>query len=338
MKKKFLFFAVVSCVCLLISGGGYVCYAVRQPAFELSETASIYLYKNQNPLSELKAVGRLRQPIVYRLAAKLLRCPDAVRAGKYDLTPDMSYLDAVRMLRNGTQTPVRLTFNNIRTKKDFAERIGKQLRFDADSLLALLNNPQTAAAFELDTNTILTMFLPNTYEIYWTVSAPQFMERMQREYAHFWTSARRSQAQAIGLTPTQVSILAAIVAEETNKADEYPMVAGLYLNRLNKKMLLQADPTVKFAVGDFGLRRILNVHVQTDSPYNTYKYTGLPPGPIRIPSIPAIDGVLNRKQHNYLYMCAKEDFSGRHNFAVTYNEHLQNARRYHAALNQRKIK
>ena len=185
--------------------------------------------------------------------------------------------------------------------------------------------------------TIPALFIPNTYEIYWNVSPERFMARMKQEYNRFWTEERRKKAEALGLTPVEVSTLASIVEEESAVADEYPTIAGLYLNRLKAGMPLQADPTVKFAAGDFALQRILDKHLAIDSPYNTYKYAGLPPGPIRIPSIRAIDAVLNPAHHRYFYMCAKEDFSGRHNFAATLAEHNRNANRYRAELNRRKI-
>jgi UPF0755 protein len=209
---------------------------------------------------------------------------------------------------------------------------------DADSLLYLLNDSTYCDALGFTPETVLTMFLPNTYEMYWNIGEEKFVSKMKREYLNFWNSDRNAKAQALGLSPIEVSVLASIVEEESAVVDEYPMIAGLYLNRLSKGMPLQADPTVKFALGDFGLRRILHKHLEVDSPYNTYKNIGLPPGPLRIPSIKAIDAVLNRVEHNYLYMCAKEDLSGTHNFAVTLAQHTANARRYQAALNRRGIK
>jgi UPF0755 protein len=264
--------------------------------------------------------------------------PDHVKAGKYAITPKTTYLEAVRMLRSGHQTPVKLTFNNIRLKKDFAERIGNQLIFDSEDLVDRLNDPDIAASFGLDTTTILTLFIPNTYEIYWNTPVDKFLERMKKEYDRFWTKERLAKTEEMHLSPTEVSILASIVEEETAAKQEYPVVAGLYMNRLKKGMLLQADPTVKFAVGDVTLRRILNAHLQVESPYNTYKNQGLPPGPIRIPSINGIDGVLNYRNHSYIYMCAKEDFSGTHNFAVTLDEHNRNAQKYREALNRNHIR
>jgi UPF0755 protein len=267
-----------------------------------------------------------------------MKYPPNLKSGRYEIRPGMSYLDIVRMLRSGRQTPCKLTFNNIRLKTDLAERIGQQMMFSSDDLLSRLNDPAVARSFGLDTATILTLFIPNTYEIYWNTPVDRFLERMKKEHDRFWTADRLAKAQALHLSPTEVGILASIVEEETAKHHEYPIVAGLYLNRLRKGMLLQADPTVKFAVGDVTLKRILNAHLQIDSPYNTYRYPGLPPGHIRIPAIPAIDGVLNYSRHNYLYMCAKEDFSGTHNFAVTLGEHNRNAERYRNALNRLHIK
>jgi UPF0755 protein len=182
------------------------------------------------------------------------------------------------------------------------------------------------------------MFIPNTYEVYWNISAEKLIERMKREYDAFWTEERRNQAQKARLTPLDVSILASIIEEESAMTDEYPTIAGLYINRLHRGIPLQADPTVKYALGDFAIQRILYEHLQIDSPYNTYLYTGLPPAPLRIPSLKGLESVLNYLKHNYLYMCAKEDFSGRHNFAVTLSEHNRNADRYRAELNRRGIR
>jgi UPF0755 protein len=210
--------------------------------------------------------------------------------------------------------------------------------FDQEALLEKLNNQGVCKSFGFDNNTIMCMFIPNTYEVYWTISITQFLERMKKEHERFWTSERLNKARELSLSPVEVSILASIVEEETAAYSEYPIVAGLYINRLRKGWLLQADPTVKFAVGDFELRRILNFHLETDSPYNTYKNPGLPPGPIRIPSIAGIDAVLNYTHHNYLFMVAKEDFSGRHNFAVTLSEHNRFAEKYRAALNRNNIR
>ncbi len=264
--------------------------------------------------------------------------PESMRTGKYAVRPGMSDWELLDDLRRGHQVAARVTFNNIRTKEDLAERIGGQLMFDKEALLRLLNDSAYCASLGFTTETVLTLFIPNTDEVYWNISADKFMRRMKREYDAFWSPARLAKAKEIGLTPVEVSILASIVEEETAAPDEYPIVAGLYLNRLRAGIPLQADPTVKFAVGDFSLRRILFKHLEVDSPYNTYKHTGLPPGPLRIPTIRGLDGVLNHTHHKYMYMCAKEDLSGRHNFAKTLAEHSRNAARYQAELNRRGIR
>jgi UPF0755 protein len=182
------------------------------------------------------------------------------------------------------------------------------------------------------------MFIPNTYEVYWDITSTQLMERMHQEYLKFWDDQKKEKAKVLGLSPKEVSVLASIVhAESQQHADELPRIAGLYLNRLERNMALQADPTLVYAIGDFTIKRVLNEHKEIDSPYNTYMYTGLPPGPIRSPSIAAIMGVLDHEDHNYLYMCAKEDFSGYHNFASTLAQHNRNARLYQNALNRAKL-
>ena len=209
---------------------------------------------------------------------------------------------------------------------------------DSASLASLFNDPEALKAYETRPEMLVSLFVPDTYEVYWTITPEALLKRMAKEYKAYWTAERKALAEQQGLTPDEVAVLASIVDKETTNVDEMPMVAGMYLNRLRTNMPLQADPTVKFALGNFALRRLYNSHLACDNPYNTYKYTGLPPGPICVPSPQAINAVLHPAQHNYLYMCAKEDFSSAHNFAATYAEHLANARRYQQALNQRNIK
>lgn len=329
---------LIICVGIAI---GFIYQKINSPACRISEDKFIYIDEPKNYsalLTQLKDSAYLKDVRLFTRLADRMKYPANIKSGKYRVTPKMSYLEIVRMLRNGNQEPVKLTYNNIRLKKDFTERIGKQLMFDGNDLFESLNDSKVTSDLGFDTLTVLTMFIPDTYEFYWNTNVENFLGRMLNEYNRFWTDERKNKAQKIGLTPVQVSILASIVEEETAKREEYPIVAGLYINRLNKNMLLQADPTVKFAVGDITLRRILNKHLQVDSPYNTYKNTGLPPGPIRLPSIASIDGVLNHQKHSYLYMCAKEDFSGAHNFATSLKEHNRNAQYYRAALNKAGIR
>jgi len=342
-KTKRLFIFVILIIIALLGGiAGYFYYQIKSPAFKIKEPASVYIDEKKDfdkLLSDLETVAHIKDPALFqKLASYMHYGASNMLTGRYVITPSTSVLSAVRMFRNGQQTPVKFTFNNVRLKTDFIERIGDQFMFGTEKLSEKLNDPEICKSFGFDTVTIVSMFIPNTYEMYWNVPVNKFLERMKKEYDRFWTPERLEKAEAIPLTPVQVAVLASIVEEETaNKAD-YAMIAGLYINRLRKGMLLQADPTVKFAVGDFSLKRILYVHLDVDSPYNTYKYSGLPPGPIRIPSMAGLDAVLNYVQHNYLYMTAKEDLSGETNFEVTHAEHLQNARKYQDALNQRNIR
>lgn len=260
------------------------------------------------------------------------------RTGRYRVKSGTSCLQLYRQLRNGTQEPLLLLVPNARTMDKLAASLSQSLMVDSAEIASALTDNSFCETYGYTTATIPALFIPNTYEVYWNITVDKLMEKMQRENKAFWTADREAKAKACGMTHEEVATLASIVDEETANNGEKPMIAGLYLNRLKTGMPLQADPTVKFAVGDFSLRRILNVHLLTESPYNTYKVVGLPPGPIRIASIAGLDAVLNHAEHNYLYMCAKEDFSGTHNFAATYSEHLKNARRYVKALNERGIK
>jgi UPF0755 protein len=343
MKKRLIIITgsiLVTIILAITVSGGIIYKKFYSPAF--SRQAPAYLYIDDardydRLLSQLSSNG-IKNILFFKQLAAKMGYPENIKTGKYRIDSRISYLELIRILRSGNQVPVKLTFNNIRLKSDFAEKMSHQLMFDSSTLLKRLNDSSFVASLGFDTATIMTLFIPNTYEMYWNISVDHFFERMEKEYKRFWTEKRLAKAKAIPLSPVEVSVLASIVEEETAGKKEFPIVAGLYINRLKKGMCLQADPTVKFAAGDVTLRRILYRHLEIDSPYNTYKYPGLPPGPIRLPSISAIDAVLNYKEHSYLYMCAKEDFSGTHNFAVTLKEHNVNARNYQAALNRNNIK
>lgn len=256
--------------------------------------------------------------------------------GSYLVQPgDMAFMVS-RMLLYNRQSPVKVTYNNIRTFDQLANRIGKQMMFSSDDFKAACDSILGENGYTRET--YAAAFLPDTYEFYWNASPEYVVERLVAHRDQFWNADRLEKAAALGLTPEEVTTLASIVEEETNKKDERPVVARLYINRLQKGMKLQADPTVKFAVGDFSLRRILNTHLRKDSPYNTYRNVGLPPGPIRIPTAETIDAVLDAPEHDYIYMCAKETFNGYHNFASSYSEHQANAKRYQQALNKRGIR
>ena len=273
----------------------------------------------------------------FNWVAQKKELPANVHPGHYVVKNSISNNQLVNMLRGGLQTPVKVKFNNIRDVNQLAGRIATQIEADSASIANLLHKQDYIEQLGFNRYTIPALFLPDTYEFYWNTDAEGFVIRMFQEYNKFWTEERKQQANAKGLTPIQVSTLASIVNKETNMTDEMPRVAGVYLNRLKSNWLLQADPTLIFAWNDYSIRRVLDRHKEIESPYNTYKYIGLPPGPICIPSIAAVKAVLNAEDHHYFYFCAKEDFSGYHNFAKTLSEHNRNAVRYQQALNQRGI-
>ncbi|MBL4708147.1 MAG: endolytic transglycosylase MltG [Flavobacteriales bacterium] len=260
------------------------------------------------------------------------------KAGKYRLKDGMNNNGLVNLLRSGSQEPVRLTFNSIRTPKDLAGKIAKQIEADSTELIQAISSGEIAAKYGFSRSTFLTLFIPNTYEVYWDMSAEEFIQRMAKEYKRFWTVARLANAKRLKLSQSEVGILASIVqAEQLSKPSERPKVAGLYINRMRKRMRLESDPTLIYGIGDFSIKRVLNKHKEVNSPYNTYKNAGLPPGPINLPEISSIDAVLYYENHDFIFMCAKPDFSGYHDFSRTYSQHKVYANRYHRELNKRKI-
>ncbi len=273
----------------------------------------------------------------FKWVAKKKSYPMAVKQGRYHFEKGMNSNEIINMLRGGLQEPVDVTFNNVHFKEELAGKVSKYIQADSLSILNLFYNEEKIKAYGFTPETFRAMFIPNTYELYWTTSADEFADRMKTEYDHFWNEERKEKAAAINLSPVEVITLASIVQSETSKNEELPIIAGLYINRLKRGQLLQADPTVKYAVGDFSLKRILNSHLEIESPYNTYKYVGLPPGPINFPETASIDAVLNYEKHNYIYMCAKPDFSGYHNFSATLAQHNRNAAAYRAALDSNRI-
>lgn len=280
----------------------------------------------------------VRNPESFKEAATDMNYPGRVKPGKYKLKRGTSNRKFINMLKSGAQEPVQVKFATYRLKENFAGKISTLLEADSAALLKLMDSSDYVEKFGFDTANVYTMFIPNSYEMYWNTPAEKFFSRMHTEYEKFWNADRKAKAESIGLTPVKVSILASIVDAEALHDDEMPTIAGLYLNRYKRGIRLQADPTVIFAARDFSIRRVLNKHLRISSPYNTYLNSGLPPGPIMMPSINAIDAVLNHQKHKYIFMCAKEDFSGYHRFAVTQAEHMVNARKFQAALNKRNIK
>lgn len=275
---------------------------------------------------------------IFEKVANWKKYTNNIKAGRYELKPNMSVWFLVSKLKSGEQSPVKLTFNNIRFTEKFAGIVGNKLEIDSLEIMNALNDEAILTTYGFSKETRNLLFLPNTYEFYWNISLEEFFEKMQNEYRKFWNKKRMDKAAALGLSETEVGILASIVQEETNKKDEMSRIAGVYLNRLRKGMLLQADPTARYAYGDFGVKRILNNYLSVDSPYNTYKYKGLPPGPICMPEPTTIDMVLDTEIHSYIYFCAKADGSGYHAFAKTNEEHINNARAYHRYLNSKGIR
>jgi len=273
----------------------------------------------------------------FELMVRLKKYEKSIKPGRYKLTSGMGNLAIINLLRSGAQQPVNVTFNNIRTVNQLAGRISHEIEADSASIMQLLSDSVFLDSLGVTRSSLYTVLIPDTYQFYWNTNALTFLERMKAESEKFWSGKRSERLKALNMNRHEVVTLASIVEKETNKNDEKARVAGVYMNRLQKGWLLEADPTLVFAYGDFGMRRILNIHKQIDSPYNTYKYKGLPPGPICLPSIASIEAVLNYEQHDYMFFCAREDFSGYHNFAKSIEGHMVNARKYQAALNRRNI-
>lgn len=330
---------------LLLSGGVivlFVVYVFFMPNISPKGEKVTFLFIADNTaysevIDQLEEKAEINSVFSFNLAAKILNLKE-IKSGRYKIAKGTANFRLIRNLKNGHQTPVQLKLNNIRTKEQLAGKLAAQLMPDSAKFLSLLNDTTFLAGYNLNPNNTIAIFLPNTYEIYWNTNEKKLFERMNREYLKFWTDTRKQLASAIPLSPEEVITLASIVDEETNSKSEKSIVAGLYINRLKKNMPLQADPTIKFAVGDFSIKRVMYGHLQTNSPYNTYKFTGLPPGPIRIPNLETIDAVLNYYKSDYIYMCAKETLNGEHNFAADWAQHKINAAKYQKALNERGIK
>jgi len=324
---------------LFVSGTFYIYQLFFASNYLVGEKQSRYLYIPQG--ADFKQVkdslekNRLVHDFLpFAFVSRLTGYRDHVKPGAYLIEPNEPNFSLIRRLKAGSQTPVKLTFNSIRTKIQLTERMDAKLELSANDLLQELDGNDVKEKYNLDTYNSISLFIPDTYEVYWTIKPKALIEKMGKAYSRFWNTERLAKAEKLNLSPAQIMTIASITQAETNKVDEMPRVAGVYLNRIVLDMPLQADPTVVFAVGDFGIKRVLSGHKAIDSPYNTYKYNGLPPGPIAIPSRQAVDAVLNKETHDFLFFCAREDFSGYHNFTKEFNQHLRNARIYQAALNK----
>jgi len=348
MKKKLRNrYLIVATACLLAIFA--LIYYYFFASFSRHEgTDFVYIDTDDNidsVTTKLQSIAKTHTMHAFTTLARHTSYADNIKTGRYAVSPGDGALTVFRHLKNGMQTPTNLTIPSVRTMEKLAAVLGQKLMIDSTEIINALKDENICKSYGLDTLNIACLFIPNTYDVYWNVSLKNLLDRMKKENDNFWNDDRTAKASAAGLSKTQVITLASIVDEETANDKEKPMIAEMYLNRLKYRnaeypegMPLQADPTVKYALKKFELRRIYRNMLLIDSPYNTYRYAGLPPGPIRIPTVAGIDAVLNHADHDYLYMCAKEDFSGTHNFARTYQEHLQNAAKYSKALNARGIK
>ncbi|MCF6170787.1 MAG: endolytic transglycosylase MltG [Bacteroidales bacterium] len=328
---------------LFAAGGGYYLYKI---IFEPNvwtaggEIVSVTIPTGSG-FEDVKEILYEKGLVVHRKnfewLARKKNYPRMVKPGKYDFQNGMSNNDLINLLRSGKQTPVNLTFNNIRDIYQLAGVIDRQIEADSASIVRLLTDSVFIAGMGLNRATVSTIFIPNTYEFYWNTDAKGFVKRMHEEYLKFWSGTRSNKAGLLGLRIDEVVTLASIVEKETNKNDERAAIAGVYVNRLESEWRLQADPTLIYALGDYSITRVLNEHKKIDSPYNTYAHLGLPPGPICIPSIASIDAVLNYEKSDYMFFCAKDDLSGYHVFAKTNKQHSRNAKKYRQALNRMRI-
>lgn len=327
---------------LVVAGisAGYFYLRYFKPNVTAKE-AYLYIHTDASYADVYKTIrekGIVSDTASFNAAAISMNYVNRVKPGKYRLHEGMTNRRLINMLASGAQEPVQLSFHNLRLKEDFVGFVAKKIEPDSVSLLRLLDSTQFLAKYGFTPDNVYTMFIPNTYQLYWNNTPEKFFKRMNSNYTSFWNSERKQEAADMKLTPIEVTILASIVDAEALHDDEMPTIAGLYLNRLKKGMKLESDPTVIFALHDFTIRRVLNKYLSYNSPYNTYLHTGLPPGPIMMPSVNAIDAVLNYRKSDYIYMCAKEDFSGNHNFATNHADHMINAHKYQQALNERNIK
>jgi len=335
--------AAIAIIVLIVLVAGYFALNFYRLYFAPNVTENQkYLYiktgSNYDELvANIKKKDVVKSVSSFATAAGKMDLPQNLKPGRYRLKKGMTNRTLINLIKAGNQEPVKLKFQNIRKKENFAAYLANNLEADSLSFINVLDSSALISKYGFNEDNVYAMFIPNTYEMYWNISPVDFFERMHKEYDRFWTADRKQKAASLNLTPAQVYTLASIVDAEALFDKEMPIIAGLYLNRLNKGILLQADPTVIFANNDFTVKRVTGKLLQVQSPYNTYKYAGLPPGPIMMPSINAIDAVLNRNQNNYIYMCAKEDFSGYHNFAETKAQHEINAKKYRDALNKRNI-
>lgn len=337
-KKKYY----MAILLLLVLVSAVVLYRI---VFGLNVRSSVYRASIYIPegasysqvIDSLRTHVEIRNMRLFDWIAREKGYPGSIKSGRYVVDRPMSYNELINTLKSGRQTPVKVTFSNIRTPGELAGMLAHQIEPDSTEIMNFLSDASKYSKDGFNRETIISVFIPDTYELYWNTGPSGLYSRMLQEYRKFWNSSRLEKSREIGLTPTEVSTLASIIDFEAMKSEEKPRIAGVYLNRLRRGIPLQADPTIKFALNDFALNRILYEYLKVDSPYNTYKYKGLPPGPIGCATVKSIDAVLNAEKNDYLYFAARADFSGYHNFSKTLAEHNRNAAQYQRELNRRKI-
>jgi len=340
MSKKKILIPLIIFSTILTTGSVYTYQMLYSPNFLINADDKFIIIEENTDFNEL--IKKLEDDTLindilsFSFLSKLMEYQENIKIGAYKVKMNMSNYEMITMLRSGNQTPIKLTFTYARKIEDLAEKITTKLKMSKDDLLNYLDeNINNYSGFKK--TDIISIFLPDTYEVYWNISPEKLTNKMYSEYKKFWNEERLSKLDKINLNQKEAIVLASIVASESRMLDEADRIAGLYINRLNRNMRLQADPTLIFAANDFTIRRVLNKHKKIKSPYNTYIHRGLPPGPIRLASKKYIDAVLNYEKHNYIYMCAKEDFSGYHAFATNLSDHNRNAKKFQIALNMRKI-
>ena len=340
MSKKKILIPLIIFSTILTTGSVYTYQMLYSPNFLINAEDKFIIIEENTDFNEL--IKKLEDDTLindilsFSFLSKLMEYQENIKIGAYKVKMNMSNYEMITMLRSGNQTPIKLTFSYARKIEDLAEKITTKLKMSKDDLLNYLNeNINNYSGFKK--TDIISIFLPDTYEVYWNISPEKLTNKMYSEYKKFWNEERLSKLDKININQKEAIVLASIVASESRMLDEADRIAGLYINRLNRNMRLQADPTLIFAANDFTIRRVLNKHKKIKSPYNTYIHRGLPPGPIRLASKKYIDAVLNYEKHNYIYMCAKEDFSGYHAFATNLSDHNRNAKKFQIALNMRKI-
>ncbi len=338
VKIAILFFALISAMFSY-----YAWQIIKTPNFNLKKGEKFELLISeggnfQSMMDSLNKHHMILDQLSFKFLAKLVGVQKKVRPGRYLINDHSGNWEILRKIRNGNQDAIKVVLNTWRLKGDIASKLGSVLPYDSTFIFNHLDSNEYVSQLGFTKETIPCIFIPNTYDIFWTSSFDDFMKKMKKQYDKYWTDDRKNKAKSLGLSEVQVATLASIVEGESKKSDEQSRIAGVYWNRLQQNMPLQADPTVVFAWKDFTIKRVTGKYTGINSPYNTYKNIGLPPGPISVPNPDVVDKVLNLEKHNYLYFCAKEDFSGYHSFAVDYNQHLKNAAAYQKALDQNNIK